>query len=212
MLFLGTNDQFETTRRNAVVSLFPVFVRSAAVYKFLHVLKETHYRYNSIRINQNSLSTNEMDNFGAQALQTAEVLDDMNYMDLENFGTGDVAKSRVVDMEPGLDTNTTYQVDVASLVFLSNLEKDALPQQQPIASSINLSVLQFAEKNVFPLRSTSQHAQANEPSNTCHNNSELDVHVHRTTDTPTNEFSENNVLFLEVSPRKRDDLQRKYPK
>ena len=66
VLFLGTNDQFETARRNDVVSLFPVFVRSAAVYKFLHVLKETHYRYNSIRINQNSLSTHEMDNFGAE--------------------------------------------------------------------------------------------------------------------------------------------------
>ena len=35
--------------------------------KFLHVLKETHYCYESIQINQNSLSTNEMDNFGARA-------------------------------------------------------------------------------------------------------------------------------------------------
>ena len=26
------------------------------------------------------------------------------------------------------------------------------------------------------------------------------MHVHRTTDTPTNEFSENNVLFLEAFP------------
>ena len=48
-------------------------------------------------------------------------------MDLENFGTGDVAKSRVVGMEPGLDTKTTYQVDVAPSVFLSNMEKDDLP-------------------------------------------------------------------------------------
>ena len=73
-----------------------------------------------------------MDTFGDQALQSAEVLDDTNFVDLENFGTGDVAKSRVVDMEPGLDKKTNYQVDVASSVFLSNLEKDALPQQQPI--------------------------------------------------------------------------------
>ena len=93
-------------------------------------------------------------------------------------------------------------MDVASSVFLSNLEKNALPQQQPIASSINLSVLQFAEKNVFPLCSSTQYAQADEPSSTCRNNSEPDVHayVHRTTDTPTNEFSENNVLFLEAFP------------
>jgi hypothetical protein len=73
VLFLGTNDQFETSRRNAVVSLFPVFVRSAAVYKFLHVLKKTQYRYKSIRIDQHSLSTHKMHNFGAQALQSAEV-------------------------------------------------------------------------------------------------------------------------------------------
>ena len=117
---------------NAVVSLFPVSVRSAAVYKFLRVLKKTHYCYESIEINQNSSSTHEMGTFGDQALQSAEVLDDTNFVDLENFGTGDVAKSRVVDMEPGLDTKTNYQVDVASSVFLSNLEKDALPQQQPI--------------------------------------------------------------------------------
>ena len=137
------------------------------------------------------MSTHEilMDSFGDRALQSAEVVDDTNLVDLENFGTGNVAKSRVVDMEPGLDTKTTYQVDVASSVFLSNLEKDALPQQQPIASSINLSVLQFAKKNVFPLCSTTQHAQADEPSNTCQSNSE-----------PTNEFSENNVLFLEAFP------------
>ena len=119
VLFLRTNDQFETTRGNAVVSLFLVFVRSASVYKFLHVLKETHYRYNSVRINQNSLSTNEMDNFGARALQTAEVLDDMNYVNLENFGTGDVAKSRVVDMEPGLDTKANFQVDACCFFCVS---------------------------------------------------------------------------------------------
>ena len=121
-------------------------------------------------------------------------------MDLKNFGTGDVAKSRVVDKEPGLDRKANFQVHVASSVFLSNLEKDALPQQQPMASSIDLSVLQFSEKNVFPLCSTTQNISSNEPSNTCDNNSEPDVHVHRTTDTPTNEFSENNVLFLEAFP------------
>ena len=117
---------------NAVVSLFPVSVRSAAVYKFLRVLKKTHYFYESIEINQNSSSTPEMDTFADRALQSAEVLDDTNFVDPENFGTGEVAKSRVVDTEPGLDTKTNYQVDVASSVFLSNLEKDALPQQQPI--------------------------------------------------------------------------------
>ena len=89
---------------------------------------ETHYCYNSVRINHNNLCTNKMDTFGAQALQTAEVLDDMNYVDLENFGTGDAAKSRVVDMERGLDTKTNFQVNVTSSVFLSNLEKDDLPQ------------------------------------------------------------------------------------
>ena len=88
VLFLGTNDQFETSRRNAVVSLFPVFVRSAAVYKFLHVLKETHYRYKSVEIDQTSLSTHEMDTFGDQALQSAEVLDDTNFVDRENLGMG----------------------------------------------------------------------------------------------------------------------------
>ena len=72
-----------------------------------------------------------MDSFSDRALQSAEVVDDINLVDLENFGTGDVAKSRVVDMEPGLDTNTTYQVDVASSVFLSNLEKDALHSNNP---------------------------------------------------------------------------------
>ena len=102
-------------------------------------------------------------------------------------------------MEPGLDTKANFQVDVASSVFLSNLEKDALPQQQPMASSINLSVLQFAEKNVFPLCSTTN-ISSNEPSNTCDNNSEPDVHVHRTTDTPTYEFSQNNVLLLVAFP------------
>ena len=117
---------------NAVVSLFPVSVRSAAVYKFLRVLKKTHYFYESIEINQKSSSTPEMDTFADRALQSAEVLDDTNFVDPENFGTGEVAKSRVVDTEPGLDTKTNYQVDVASSVFLSNLEKDALPQQQPI--------------------------------------------------------------------------------
>ena len=117
---------------NAVVSLFPVSVRSAAVYKFLRVLKKTHYFYESIEINQNSSSTPEMDTFADRALQSAEVLDDTNFVDPENFGTGEVAKSRVVDTEPGLATKTNYQVDVASSVFLSNLEKDALPQQQPI--------------------------------------------------------------------------------
>ena len=60
--------------------------------------------------------------------------------------------------------------------------------------------MQCIQKNVFPLCSTTQHTQANKPSNTCHNNSESEVNVHRTTDTPTNEFSENNVLFLEAFP------------
>ena len=36
------------------------------------------------------------------------------------FGTGDVAKSRVVDMQPGLDIKANFQVNVASSVFLSN--------------------------------------------------------------------------------------------
>ena len=51
-----------------------------------------------------------MDSFGDQALQSAEVVDDTNLMDVEIFGTGDVAKSRVVDMEPGLDTKTTTRL------------------------------------------------------------------------------------------------------
>ena len=105
-----------------------------------------------------------------------------------------------MDMEPGLDTKANFQVNVASSVFLSNLEKDALPQQQPMAPSINLSVLQIAKKNVIPLCSTTQNTLANKPSNACHNDSEPDVHAHRTTDTPTNEFSKNNVLFLEAFP------------
>ena len=73
------------------------------MYKFLHVLKETHYHHESVQIDQNSLSTNKMDNFGSRALQTAEVLDDINCVGLENFGTGDVAKRRVVNIERGLD-------------------------------------------------------------------------------------------------------------
>ena len=78
--------------------------------KFLHVFKKTT-------------------NVGARAPQTAEVLDNMNYVDLENFGTGDAAKSSIVYMEAGLDKKTNFHVDVASSVFLSNLEKDALSQQ-----------------------------------------------------------------------------------
>ena len=39
-----------------------------------------------------------MDSFCDRALPSAEVVDNTNLMDLEIFGTGDVAKSRVVDM------------------------------------------------------------------------------------------------------------------
>ena len=63
------------------------------VSKFLHVLKEIHYRYKSVQINQNSLNTNEMDSFGARALQTAVVLGDINSVNLESFGTGNVARA-----------------------------------------------------------------------------------------------------------------------
>ena len=41
---------------------------------------------------------------------------------------------------------------------------------------------------------------AKEPSSTCHNNSGPDVHVYRTTDTPTNEFLKKNILFLKAFP------------
>ena len=92
---------------------FLFLVQSAAVYKFLHLLKETHYNYESIQINQNSLNTNKMDNFGAQALQTAEVLGDTKFVDLEKMGNMDVAKSR------GLDTKQTSRPMLLYLWFLT---------------------------------------------------------------------------------------------
>ena len=135
---------------------------------------------------------------------------------MENFTTDDIVGARKLDLELtqsiGGAELSYFRIDVGSHVFLSNLQRDTPTSEPSLSTQINLSVLKTVRKQAFPLCTKTQHCNTTIVENKSMSEEEENVDAiqeteneatvvaHRTTDIPTNEFSENDVLFVETFP------------
>jgi hypothetical protein len=175
--FLGSKEEFESRRKDVIMSCGQLQVRSTNIYSWLRMLKRCNPKYWNIEINESNHCIDLMNNITKNLVDQIQIIDNKTLITIDRVISNDTSKVRELNVdehvacENNTDENGLYNIPISNTMLFSE-------SLQVNEENLIKKTLHGVAKTIFPKL----------------------IKVARLSNDPINEYENNSKLYLGLFP------------
>ena len=175
--FLGTKEEFESRRKDVIMSCGQLQVRSTNIYNWLRMLKRCNPKYWNIEINESDQCIDLMNNITKNLVDKIQIIDNKTLLTIDKVMSNDISKVRELNIDENIsyddktNENGLHKIPISNTMLFSESLQDN-------EENLIKKTLHGVAKTIYPKL----------------------IKVVRLSDEPINEYENNSKLYLGLFP------------